>query len=76
MHGKGVEPLCLSAAEPKSAASASFATRAGMLLPMPCTTSFLCSSGIGAHKGQSSPAFHVRDRRPGGFNPIPLARAI
>jgi hypothetical protein len=28
VHGKGVEPLCLSAAEPKSAASASFATRA------------------------------------------------
>ncbi len=28
VHGKGVEPLRLSAAEPKSAASASFATRA------------------------------------------------
>jgi hypothetical protein len=28
VHGKGVEPLCLSAAEPKSAASACFATRA------------------------------------------------
>ena len=28
VHGKGVEPLRLAAAEPKSAASASFATRA------------------------------------------------
>ncbi len=28
VHGKGLEPLCLAAAEPKSAASASFATRA------------------------------------------------
>jgi integrase len=30
VHGKGVEPLRLSVAEPKSAASASFATRAGL----------------------------------------------
>jgi integrase len=29
VHGKGVEPIRLAAAEPKSAASASFATRAG-----------------------------------------------
>jgi phosphoribosylaminoimidazole-succinocarboxamide synthase len=28
VHGRGVEPLCLSAVEPKSTASASFATRA------------------------------------------------
>jgi hypothetical protein len=28
VHGRGVEPLCLSAAEPKSAAYANFATRA------------------------------------------------
>ena len=28
VHGKGLEPLCLAAAEPKSAASANFATRA------------------------------------------------
>jgi hypothetical protein len=32
VHGKGVEPLCLAAAEPKSAASACFATRAAMIL--------------------------------------------
>jgi hypothetical protein len=31
VHGKGVEPLRLAAAEPKSAASASFATRAVMI---------------------------------------------
>jgi hypothetical protein len=31
VHGKGIEPLCLAAAEPKSAASASFATRAVIL---------------------------------------------
>jgi hypothetical protein len=28
VHGKGLEPLRLAAAEPKSAASANFATRA------------------------------------------------
>jgi integrase len=36
VHGKGVEPLRLAAAEPKSAASASFATRAVILLPIQC----------------------------------------
>ena len=34
VHGKGVEPLRLAAAEPKSAASASFATRAVSLRPV------------------------------------------
>ena len=31
MHGKGLEPLRLAAVEPKSTASANFATRAGTL---------------------------------------------
>ena len=30
VHGRGLEPLCLAAAEPKSAAYANFATRAGV----------------------------------------------
>lgn len=39
VHGKGVEPIRLAAAEPKSAASAYFATRAVSLLPIRCPIS-------------------------------------
>ena len=64
VHGKGVEPLRLAAAEPKSAASASFATRAvslsgirGVIL---AEGSALESSGMSAWSGPNSPKLHVR----------------
>jgi integrase len=44
VHGKGVEPLRLAAAEPKSAASASFATRA-LMISLTISRSYSESSG-------------------------------
>jgi hypothetical protein len=56
VHGKGLEPLCLAAAEPKSAASASFATRAvnpwGIRGAIVTGGSVAASSGIAASGSQ------------------------
>jgi integrase len=67
VHGRGVEPLRLAAAEPKSAASASFATRAVSLRGIPGLIlvggSVPASSGMSACSGPSSPRFQVRALR-------------
>ena len=67
VHGKGVEPLCLAAAEPKSAAYANFATRADVRLPTYHTPLFLprqiCTPR--SHPGHGSgdwPQRHFREQ--------------
>ncbi len=67
VHGKGVEPIRLAAAEPKSAASASFATRAVILsgneVVILDESSVFESSGMRSNRGPNSPRFHVRALR-------------
>jgi hypothetical protein len=61
VHGKGVEPIRLAAAEPKSAASASFATRAVILsgneVVILAESSVFESSGMRSNRGPNSPRF-------------------
>ena len=83
VHGRGVEPLRLAAAEPKSAASASFATRAvkGQSRPNPSRGFSGRKLGMSSCRGPSSqvpgprfaPAVEppLRRRRANGASPAP-----